>query len=392
MKLSKKKFHFFFLLGIVFTFSLGYQELQTELGNKVGEIFKNNCSVQGCHAGMYPAQGLNLEEDRYPEFLINISSQELPSLKLVDTENPQKSYLLMKIKGDKTIKGVRMPANSPPLKDEDIETIEDWIQSLKEVESKKEAVPEQKKIKKPVFWGTRIINLPTPRTIGKGRLLFRISHRFFPSVDEGYDVFYGLDGPASIFLSLGYGLTDNFSLTLGRANVSKEVEFSFRWTLLEHSMQSKLPLFLALQSGVNLVTLSVPEKSTLRTENLRFHAQLSAGYRVNDSLSLLIVPGYCTNTHPSEDSFQGTLSLGIGARYMIFDDFSFILEWIPVISGYKAAYSGWGAGLEKKIGGHVFQVFVLNTIGIASAQYIPGGDFSLKNGDFRLGFNIFRWF
>lgn len=392
MKLSKKKFHFFFLLCAVFTFSLGYHELQTEIGNEAGEIFKNNCSVQGCHTGKYPPQGLNLEEDRYQESLINISSQEFPSLKLVDAENPQKSYLLMKIKGDKTIKGVRMPANSAPLKEEEIETIEDWIKSLKEVESKKEAVPEQKKIKKPVFWGTRIVNLPTPRTIGKGRLLFRISHRFLPSVDEGYDVFYGLDGPASILLSLGYGLTDNFSLTLARANVSKEVEFSFRWTLLEQTLQRKLPLSLALQSGVSLITLSVPEKSTFRTENLRFYMQVSAAYKVNDSLSLLIVPGYCTNTQPSEDSFQGTLSLGIGARHTIFDDFSFILEWIPVISGYKAAYSGWGVGLEKKIGGHVFQVFVLNTIGITSAQYIPGEDFSLKNGDFRLGFNIFRWF
>ena len=79
-------------------------------------------------------------------------------------------------------------------------------------------------------------------------------------------------------------------------------------------------------------------------------------------------------------------------RYLIFNDFSLLLELIPVISGYKADFIGWSAGFEKKIGGHVFQVFILNSTGLTAPQYLPGGDLDLFAGDFRLGFSIYRWF
>jgi hypothetical protein len=77
---------------------------------------------------------------------------------------------------------------------------------------------------------------------------------------------------------------------------------------------------------------------------------------------------------------------------MIFNDFSIIWEWVPVLTGYKDNSNGWGLGVEKKIGGHVFQVFLLNSAGLTSDQFIPGGDLRLKDKDFRFGFNIFRTF
>ncbi len=77
---------------------------------------------------------------------------------------------------------------------------------------------------------------------------------------------------------------------------------------------------------------------------------------------------------------------------MFWHDVSFIAEWIPVLSGYKADFQGIGFGLEKKIGGHVFQVFVLSSSGVTSDQFLPGGDLSFFKGHMRIGFNIFRTF
>ena len=77
---------------------------------------------------------------------------------------------------------------------------------------------------------------------------------------------------------------------------------------------------------------------------------------------------------------------------MIFTDFSLIAEWIPVLAGFKAEANGWGFGMEAKIGGHVFQFFVLNSRGVTPAQFLPGGDLLIKNGDLRIGFNIYRAF
>ena len=385
---------FFVCASIVLSYGFKAQKKSSDLQTEVARIFKKSCSVSGCHSGKYPPLNLSLEEDKYFNILVNTASQERKELKLVDTVNPEKSYLLMKIKGNKDIVGNRMPANSPPLEEEEISTIEGWILSLKgkaQVEKKQDKAIKTG-LQKPDFWGTRLINLPTTRSIGKGDVLFRISHRYFPAVKDGYDTFFGLDGPAAILLSLGYGLTDNFSFTLARSNRFKEIELSIKWTFLEQGKIQNLPFSAALNFGGSLVTQSQPGKKIWRSENVRMNLQLSLSHKLNDSLSFLLVPSYSSNANQWEVSSEGTFALGTGVRFSFTNDLSLLLEWMPVLSGYKANSSGWGLGLEKKIGGHVFQVFVLNTPGLTSPQYLPGGDFCLKNSEFRLGFNIFRWF
>jgi hypothetical protein len=371
--------------------SMGFQELRSAAAIEASRIFMKNCSLSGCHQGQYPPLGLNLGEAQFQDSLINVPSQEVPRLKLMDTQNPEQSYLLMKIKGSEGIVGKQMPANSPPMEPEEILAIESWVQSLEGSNTKGKAVPDINKVQTPAFWGTRVVNLPTPRSIDKGEVLFRVSHRFFPAVKEGYDAFYGLDGPASMLLGLGYGFSDKISLTLSRANVSKEFELALKWTLIDQSSTDG-PISMALLGSASLVTLPLPGKKTFRSENTRINFQASLAYKVSPTVSLLLVPGYSTNTNPTEESFQGTLSLGLGGRVQIINDFSILLEWIPDLSGYSFESSGWGFGVEKRIGGHVFQVFVLNSVGITTPQFVPGGEFRISEGEFRIGFNIFRWF
>ncbi len=112
-----------------------------EMQLKVAAIFKANCAITGCHRGTHPKKDLNLEPDKFLPYTVNVASQEKKELKRVDTTNPEKSYLLMKIKGEKGIKGSRMPDDAPPLKKEQIKAIEDWIVSLKEAKLEKEKMP-----------------------------------------------------------------------------------------------------------------------------------------------------------------------------------------------------------------------------------------------------------
>jgi hypothetical protein len=371
-------------------FSMGFQELKSAA---VGaeRVFVKNCSRAGCHAGSYPPQGLNLDKDHFQRFLIDVPSREVPDRKLVDTKNPEQSYLLMKIKGSEGIVGRRMPAYAPALGAEEISAVETWVQSLKGLELRQKKAPSRNEIKKPAFWGMRTINLPTPRSIGRSKGLFWVSHRFLPAVKEGYDTFYGLDGPASILLGLGYGISDNLSLMLSRANVLKEFELGLKWTLKDQNIAGR-HLSMALLGSLSLRTQSVLDRRTFSKENLSFNIQASLAYAAHPSFSLLLVPGYSTNTDPEENSFQGTLYMGLGGKVRIIDDISILLEWVPVLSGFSLESSGWGLGIEKKIGGHVFQVFVLNSIGITTPQFSPGGDFRIGEGEFRIGFTIYRWF
>jgi len=413
MKSKISAFLFIFFIGAFFLYSSSLQDPldrgesnssgsgDDKLQENVARILKKSCSVAGCHRGNYPPVNLNLEKDRFIKSLVNIPSQEIPSLKLVDTANPEKSYLLMKIKGDDTIVGQRMPVGSSPLKDSEIKTIEDWVSSLSNTQAEGENIqppngnsaeePEQRKFTKPAFWGTRLINLPTTHSIGKGELLFRISHRYYPSIAEGYDSFYGLDGPAVILLSLGYGFSDNLSLTLARTKLDKEVELSMKWVLFRQE-KSKMPLSGALNVGGSLVTESQPERDVFDADNMKFNIQAILSYQLSDALSFALVPAYSSNTNHWDPAPEGTLALGTGGRLMIFNDFSIIWEWNPVLSGYKANSHGWALGIEKKVGGHVFQVFLLNSAGLTSSQFLPGGDLKLQDGDFRIGFNIFRLF
>ena len=392
MKFRDNIFLFGFFLVAFLLLSLGFQKVQSTFETEVERILSENCSTSGCHTGAYPPQGLNLNETQFPASVIDVPSQEVPNLKLVDPQNPDQSYLLIKIKGSEGIKGRQMPAYAQPLEPEEISTIEKWVQNLEDSDVQGETNTLRNKIQKPAFWGTRLVNLPTARSIGKGNFLFRVSHRFFPAVKEGYDVFYGLNGPASVLLGFGYGFSDKLNLTLSRANESQEFEFALKYICFNQDENREEPFSLAFLGSLSLLTLSIPGENTFRSENFRVNLQSTLSYKVNQSISLLLVPGYSTNTNPSEESNQGTLSLGLGGRAMIIDDLSVLLEWIPVLAGYSLDSWGWGLGIEKKIGGHVFQVFALNSVGITTPQFVPGGKFRIGEGEFRFGFTIFRWF
>ena len=101
-------------------------------------LFKKHCATSGCHRGERPKKKLSLEADKFLTDLVDVPSLQVDSLKRVDTKNPEKSYLLMKVKGTKGIVGERMPDELPPLKPAEITAVEQWVQSLKAVTPKTE--------------------------------------------------------------------------------------------------------------------------------------------------------------------------------------------------------------------------------------------------------------
>jgi hypothetical protein len=412
---------FVFILGMSAVLGLSQIALcrgakQAQMPDNVKVIFKHNCGTSACHSGKNAPAGLNLEPANLPASVVGIASREKPDLRIVDPAAPEKSYLLAKIKGEPGIVGKRMPANRDPLTVEEIRQVEDWIKSLAANPSKTEAssgsgspghgpalaassdlgedagqAGKAKAISKPAFWGTTLVNLPTTTTLSKGEFQFRISHRFQPPISSGWDSFYGLDGPAYILFSFGYGITDKLMVSVARSRLYQEWDFNADWAIIEQGKKSSLPFSVTFHAGGSLVSQDEPQAVDW-SGRFRINALLSLCHQLNDRISLLVVPAFSSNTNFWEANSEGTFGLGIGGRFMVIDDLSFIAEWVPVLAGYADEYSGWGVGLEKKIGGHVFQLFVTDSIGIIASQYLPGGDLRLGDGDFRIGFNIFRTF
>lgn len=98
-----------------------------------------NCAVSGCHIGAAPAAKANFEPDKLLASTLDVPSRQKPELKIIDSAAPEKSYLLMKIRGDKDIGGRRMPLNGTPLKEAEFKAFSDWIMGMRVWSPKKAA-------------------------------------------------------------------------------------------------------------------------------------------------------------------------------------------------------------------------------------------------------------
>ena len=108
----------------------GLDSVKEFLHGKTADILRKNCSTSGCHRGAYPKAKLNLEPGMMLEAVGDIPSRQRGELKLVDTAAPEKSYLILKVRGDEGITGKRMPINAPPLTGDEIKTIRLWIYAI----------------------------------------------------------------------------------------------------------------------------------------------------------------------------------------------------------------------------------------------------------------------
>ena len=93
----------------------------------VSEIFVANCAISLCHDPESRAGQLVLSSGQSHGNLVNVKSSQKPGEKLVSPGEPHHSYLLAKIRGERGIKGSRMPIGKPTLSPEQEKAIEEWI-------------------------------------------------------------------------------------------------------------------------------------------------------------------------------------------------------------------------------------------------------------------------
>ncbi|HKQ84403.1 MAG TPA: CHRD domain-containing protein [Steroidobacteraceae bacterium] len=93
-------------------------------------IFTPICAT--CHSGGGSALpgSMNLSSTSASfAALVNVNSEEVPSLKRVNPNNPDTSYVVRKVEGAADIVGGRMPLGAPSLTAEQIANIRSWISS-----------------------------------------------------------------------------------------------------------------------------------------------------------------------------------------------------------------------------------------------------------------------
>jgi hypothetical protein len=102
----------------------GSPTLTAEFESIQDNVFTPMCTT--CHAGAAAPLGFRLDEGSSYAMLVNAPSTEVPSLRRVNPGNPDASYLIQKIEGRAAV-GARMPLNQPPLPQQTIAIIRQWI-------------------------------------------------------------------------------------------------------------------------------------------------------------------------------------------------------------------------------------------------------------------------
>jgi hypothetical protein len=265
-------------------------------------------------------------------------------------------------------------------------------------------IPKKKPLTFASFKGTRLINLHTIETLGKGSLDFRISHRFGDFSSGSFNL-WGLDGPATIRIGFDYSVTDRFTVGIGRSSFGKLFDGFLKYRILRQTMDNNMPISMTGVVSMNITGDKDPNKEVTGVDRyanfssrISYMYQLMIARKFNKRLTLqlstiLIHYNMVTNLNDKNDM----LSLAGSGRYKLSKSISLTGEFIGRITPYTAQqkliyHNSASLGVDIETGGHVFQIFVTNSIPINEVQLIPYTTSSWSKGQVRLGFNISRVF
>jgi hypothetical protein len=251
-----------------------------------------------------------------------------------------------------------------------------------------QAAPADDRDVDPVEPDFTVITLPTTLRLPEHALAFRVTHRFARGLGEG-DLgdlaadFFGFDGGAQIGLELRFSPLGGSQLGIYRTS-DRTISFFAQQELLR---QGDWPLGLALAASVEGLDNFSEEHSP--------RVALVASRRLGQRAAVYVVPAWIGNVRPITDPGDGdnaSVVLGLGARVRLGDAFALVGEVHPRVAGYKGHRNSTALAsfaLERRVGGHAFQINVSNDLGTTPAQVARG-----RTGldDWFIGFNISRKF
>lgn len=247
------------------------------------------------------------------------------------------------------------------------------------------------------FKSTRVIMAHSMEMLRPGVLDFRILHRF-GRINGGAYEFFGLDGPATVRLGLDYGISDNFTVGIGRSTFNKELDGFLKYRIVHQATGPKAaPLSVILIAGSTLTTLkwSDPTRENYFSSRVAYYGQAIFGRKFSERLTLQLMPSIVhRNLVPTTEDPHDLFAAGIGGRLKLSKRVSFNLDYHYVINQNDAApyYNPLSIGLDIETGGHVFQLHFTNSKGMNERSFLANTEYQWSDGDIFFGFNISRSF
>ena len=248
------------------------------------------------------------------------------------------------------------------------------------------------------FKSTRIMNGHSIERMPHGQLDVRISHRFGTLNSGGYN-FFGLD-QSNIHLGLEYGITNWLMVGVGRSEFEKTFDGFAKFSILRQSTGAKnMPVSVSVLTSVALKTLKFTDQTRTNyfTSRLAYVGQILVARKINEAFSVQLTPSYVhRNLVATELDPNDIWALGAGARVKLTKRVSLNGEYYYIANPKtylsQQVYNPLSVGFDIETGGHVFQLFFTNSLGMTEKQVRGGTTGQWKKGDIHFGFNISRVF
>jgi hypothetical protein len=231
-----------------------------------------------------------------------------------------------------------------------------------------------------------LITLPTTLRMPRMKSSFRVTHRFLRSLGQGdfgslLEDFFGIDSGAAIGLEYRLGIMRGTYVGVRRTN-NRTIEFQAEHNLL--SQRDSRPVGLSAFASID------------GTNNFRDSYTPALGVAISRTLgragTVYVDPMWVNNSNPLPSQLaddNNTFLVGLGTRLRIRPSLYLVGEIVPRVAGFDPGVNYASFGIEKLLGGHVFQLNFSNGFGTTMGQIARGGT---SNDDWYLGFNISRKF
>lgn len=235
-----------------------------------------------------------------------------------------------------------------------------------------------------------LVALPTTLRVPLHKSAFRVTHRFTRPLGQGdlgdlASDFFALDSSAQIGLEYRFGLVRGGQVGIHRTN-DRTIEFFSEYSLLQQG--ERWPVSVAAYASID------------GTNNFRDSYTPALGAVLSRELgrhgAVYLEPIWVNNSNPLPGEVvdhNDTFMVGIGGRFRVRPSTYLVFEVTPRVSGFDPGTHQASFAIEKRVGGHSFQLNFSNGFGTTMGQIARGGP-KAANGDtdWYMGFNISRKF
>lgn len=229
----------------------------------------------------------------------------------------------------------------------------------------------------------RVVNLPSTLRLPVHGSNFQLTHRFNGNLRRGdfgeqASNLFGLDQGAVVGFEYRFGIVRHVQAAVYRTAVDKTFQFYGKYDAVHQNATTPVSIsaLVSIEGTNNFQDLYSPALG------------LSASRTIGDRLALYVTPIWVHNTAGILNIDRDTFIVGVGGRLRIGGTTYLVAEASPRAVGYRPDRAEFAFGIEKRAGGHLFQLNFGNSQGSTFAQTARGG---FRDNLF-LGFNLARKF